>query len=136
MIVANKELEVQKKTSVVKSKSESVGVAEYPVYDAVTEAVEDMGDEALLKLINAQVRTNSMNTVRAAATGAPSRKTLEIEALSRIPLQEYQEAAGDGQALRLLIDKYVDVLKEEHSEKRSAMAAAAAEIGDDDEDDD
>jgi len=95
-----------KMTSVeVKSKSLTVGVAEYPIYDSSAEAVEDKGDEAIVALINAQVRTNAMNVVRNAAVARPSKKKLYKQARASISLEEYGEVIGDEDAIEALVER-------------------------------
>lgn len=36
----------------------------YKIYDVLSEAIDDLGEDATLSLINAQVKTNEMNRVR------------------------------------------------------------------------
>lgn len=91
--------------SEVKSKSSVVGVAEFPVYDSVAEAVEHIGEDAILKLVNTQVKTNVMNDIRAAATSKPSKKSLRNKAIASITMEEFQGVAGDEQRLQTLIEK-------------------------------
>jgi len=94
----------------VKSKQEVVGVAEFEVFDSVLEATDFLGETTTLSIINAQHRTNKMNVVRAAATGAPSKKALQVQALSIIPIEELQKVHGDPAALQVLLNTYVDKL--------------------------
>ena len=87
----------------VKSKSDVVGVARYPKYDNVAEAVDDMGETKLLDLVNAQVRTNAMNEVRNKAVGRPSKKKLLRKARASITPEEFIQVAGDEDAIDELI---------------------------------
>ena len=96
----------------VKSKSDVVGVAQYPEYDNVEEAVVDKGEVYILSLINAQARTNAMNTVRNAAVGRPSKKKLMRKARASITPQEFTEVAGDADAIDALVDAKVKELLE------------------------
>jgi len=119
---------MKKATSEVRSKSRVVATCEYEVFDSVAEAVEAKGEQSILNLINAQVRTNAMNLARAKATGKPSRKALEAEALSLITIEEFQACAGDQVELRNLINRKV-------AELEAKYAAGAPSIEEDDEDD-
>ena len=122
---------MQVKTKDVKSKGDVVGTAKYAEYDSTAEAVEAIGEKTCLGLINAQVRTNSMNAVRAEATGTPSEKALRKEALSLITMEEFQAAAGNPVALEELINRKVSDLKE----AREADAEEADDEGDEEIDD-
>lgn len=96
---------MQMKTKDVKSKTNSVGIAEYPAYDSTTEAVEDKGEDVVLSLINAQVRTNAMNLIRSNATGKVSKKALMQMALATLTVEDFASVAGDTIALQNLLDK-------------------------------
>ena len=89
----------------VKSKQDVVGVAQYPEYDNVAEAVEDQTEVSILSLINAQARTNAMNVVRNAAVGRPSKKKLLRKARASITVAEFQAVEGDADAIDALVDK-------------------------------
>lgn len=101
-------------TAEVKSKSTVVGVAKYPVYDNIDEALSHMGDAAIVGLVNAQVRTNALNAVRAGATGKPSKKALRTKAMTRITVEEFAECAGDETRIEaLLVSKEKEILEAE-----------------------
>jgi hypothetical protein len=85
--------------------------AEHNVYDSVSEATGSMGEKDLLELINAQVRTNAMNTVRAQYNTAPSKEALRRKARASITLDEFREVVGDEAKLEALIDKKVAALE-------------------------
>lgn len=68
----------------IQSKSQIVGVAEFEIYETVAEAVDHLGEEELLSLLNAQVKTNAMNKTRQAATVGPSKKALRAQATAEI----------------------------------------------------
>lgn len=95
----------------VKSQSKVVGTAEYPIYEAVQEALSDLGEEKVLALINAQVRTNTMNQVRAEATAKPSSKRLMSIAMSEITPEEFAQVAGDPTAMNALIESKMEEVK-------------------------
>jgi hypothetical protein len=105
--------------SEVKSKSKIVGTAEYPVYDEVQEALDTMGAEKLLSLINSQVRTNEMNSVRAEATTKPSNKRIMNLAFAEITPQEIADAGGDPVAINNLIERKMAEIKARLSENSS-----------------
>jgi hypothetical protein len=95
----------------VKSQSKVVGTAEYPIYEAIQEALTDVGEEKVLALINAQVRTNAMNQVRAEATAKPSSKRLMSIAMSEITPEEFAQVAGDPVAMNSLIESKMAEVK-------------------------
>lgn len=80
---------MQMQKAEVKSKSDIVGVAEYPIYDNVDEAVSDKGEQAILSLVNAQVRTNEMNSIRNKAVERPTKKKLLRAARASISPAEF-----------------------------------------------
>lgn len=123
------------RTNEVKSKSKVVGEAEYAVYDSVGEATEGIGESTVLALVNAQVRTNALNEVRAKATGKPSKKALQMEALASATVEELQAVAGDVSKLQELINRKVAVLEAEEAAAAPAGEAVAPTGEDDDEDD-
>lgn len=90
----------------VKSKSQVVGKALYPVFETASEAVDKLGEEALLVLLNSIVRTNAMNEVRAAATGKPSEKKLTDMAWAELDTEDITAAAQSGEpnAMQNLFD--------------------------------
>ncbi len=103
-----------------------IGMANFPVYDSVAEAIEKEGDEKCLEFINAQVRTNEMNRVRALARGGPSKGKLKNMAIAEIAPETWQEIAGDIAA----IDKAITEKMEEIA-ARMALAQPVA-VEDDD----
>jgi hypothetical protein len=95
------------KTVDVKSDGKVVGQASYPVFESVEDLTSNMPGTDLLKLVNAQVRTNKMNEVRAAAVGKPTNKTLMLQALSELSTEQLVECAGDKAKLQSLVDAKV-----------------------------
>jgi hypothetical protein len=116
--------------SEVKSKSKIVGTAQYPVYDNLQEAIDSMPEEKLLALINAQTRTNAMNSVRAEATTKPSTKKIMNLAFAEITPQEIADAGGDPVAVNVLIEGKMNEIK-----ARLAAQSSTEEDSDSDEDD-
>jgi len=127
---------MQKKTSEVKSKSQVVGIAEFPVYDSIEEALQDLGNEAVLTLVNTQAKTNAMNEVRAAATQKPSKARIKELAFQKITPDEFASVAGDQARINELIAKKEAEVEAELEAARARVAAAAQQAGDDEEDDD
>lgn len=112
----------------VRSKSQVVGTAEYQIYDSTTEAVDNLGEDVCTSLINAQVKTNSMNVVRGTATGKPSKTHIRNLALQDCSAEEWGEVAGDPAAIAALIErKMADV------EARLAAARPASEEEDEED---
>lgn len=111
----------------VKSKSKVVGTAEYPKYDSVQEGVDDIGAEGVLELINAQVRTNAMNSIRAQAVGKPSKTMLRKQAMGRISMEELQANAGNPDALEDLVLKYMAEIESELASAAPTEAEVQAE---------
>jgi hypothetical protein len=68
----------------VKSKSEVVGQAKFPVFVSTDEAVEYFGEAKTLELVNSQIKTNEMNEIRTAATKGPSKGKLRSQAQNEI----------------------------------------------------
>lgn len=97
----------------INGENKIVGTATYAVYDAVAEAVDGIGEEKTLELINAQVRTNEMNRVRGLARGGPSKKALEFKALERLTPEDFARVAGKPDAIRQLIDQKIEEIRAE-----------------------
>ena len=97
----------------VKAKSDVVGEAMIPAFDSVEEAINHpkhgLGEQRILDLINAQVKTNAMNDLRTAKTKGPTKGALRNTAFSEIMVEmaagEHQEVIGDEVALTVLIDR-------------------------------
>ena len=97
----------------VKAKSDVVGEAMFPAFDSVEEAINHpkhgLGEQRILDLINAQVKTNAMNDLRTAKTKGPTKGALRNTAFSEIMVEmaagEHQEVIGDEVALTVLIDR-------------------------------
>lgn len=94
---------------------ESVGLAEFPIYDAVDECVEAQGDAKTLELLNAQIRTNALNNLRALKRpgGAPSKTALRAKALPLISPDEWVAIAGDPVKIEAKILEKIDQIKAE-----------------------
>jgi hypothetical protein len=60
---------IKYETYKVESSGKEVGIARYPIYSSLKQAISEIGDNTCLKLVNAQVKTNELNRVRAANAG-------------------------------------------------------------------
>ena len=120
----------------VKAKSDVVGEARFPAFDSVDEAINNseygLGEQKVLELINAQVKTTAMNDLRTAKTKGPTKGALRNTAFSEIMVEmaagEHQEVIGDEVALTVLIDRRMGELEE-----RAKEALPVAEASDDDD---
>ena len=120
----------------VKAKSDVVGEARFPAFDSVDEAINNseygLGEQKVLELINAQVKTTAMNDLRTAKTKGPTKGALRNTAFSEIMVEmaagEHQEVIGDEVALTVLIDRRMAELEE-----RAKEALPVAEASDDDD---
>ena len=119
----------------VKSKSKTVGIAEYAVFDAISEAVEELGEAKVLELVNAQHRTNALNVIRGNAVGKPTKTAIQRQAMSEITPDEFGECAGDPQALDNLISSKVAVVEKRLAEEAEAAGEVAGEVDPVDDDD-
>ena len=121
----------------VKSKSNLLGIATCPIFDTLEEALTDsthgLGEAKILELLNAQIRTNAMNTLRTAKTKGPTKGWLKDEATAEVvaSIQDHPELIGDTPALQAAIAKKMD----EISERMKANAEAESTEDDGDEDD-
>lgn len=113
----------------VNGKSTKVADASYPEYETISEAVDTLGEDKALELINAQVRTNEMNRTRALyRPGEPSKTLLRSKALGRISGEEFMSCAGDVEKIEALIkDKMAEVELELKTQRASSAGADDAE---------
>lgn len=108
----------------VKSESVVVGDAKYCVFDSLDEACNHseygLGEQKVLDLINAQVKTNAMNDLRTAKTKGPTKGALRNTAFSEIMVEmtagDHQEVIGDEVALTSLIDRRISELEKRAKE--------------------
>ena len=125
----NQEVRIRSKNAQGVMESRVVGIATYPVFDSVDEAVGEIGEEKVRELINAQARTNEMNRVRGLnRPGGASKTLLRNKALARITAEEFVECAGDESAINALIEKHMEAVREE------LLAGQPVGVGADDED--
>ena len=121
----------------VSSEQKVIGTATFPQFETVDEAINHaehgLGEEKLLDILNSQIKTNSMNTLRTAMTKGPTKSALRSEAMSQIVQEitvegEHQSVIGNKDALDALISRRVAQLEAEAKE-----AASAAAVVDDEE---
>lgn len=136
-----------------KKVKKTVGVINVEQFENVGEAEQHLGSELCLEMVNVQWKTRKMNQLRQQATGQPSSKALQGEAIARIfqspELQKKMaEVQGDPTKIAALVQQVTDTIK---AEKKAQFAASAGALpaaggtggavtttaaGGDDEDDD
>jgi hypothetical protein len=119
---------METKTCAVKSQRKVVGQATYPQFDTVEEAISELTSDEILKLVNAQVKTNEMNRIRASVTGTVSKTQLREMAIARVTPDEFASAHGDREKMHSLL-----LAKE--AEIKAELAQAREEAGVEDDDD-
>lgn len=112
-----------------------VGIAKYAIYETSNEALNHptygLGETKLLELLNAQVKTNAMNVLRATATKGPTKSLLRAQALNDI-VQEiatgnHKDCIGNESALMALVERRM-------SEIEARIKAEAGVVVDSEED--
>lgn len=120
----------------VSSEQKVIGTATFPVYETVDEAINDgewgLGEEKLLDILNAQIKTNAMNILRTARTKGPTKSALRSEAMNEIVQEisngEHSGCIGNKDALDSLIARRVAEI-----ETRMKSELVADVVDDDDE---
>lgn len=121
---------MQNATADVKSDKVLVGEAKYPVYESTSEAAAAEGEDKLLGLLNAQIRTNAMNAIRQAANPSVSKIGIKLEVMTEMTTDKVLSFAGDKAALQ----EYVETEAERiYAERKAASPVAATTEPDDDE---
>lgn len=99
-------------------KDVKIATASYPEYESAGEALEAIGETKLLELVNAQVRTNELNRVRALHTNGPGKKAIEAKVDASWTMEDFQKfaatndpAAAMAAEKRLRIDRYTEEAK-------------------------
>ena len=103
----------------VSSEQKILGVARFPVFETVKEAVdhpdEGLGEEKLLDLLNAQIKTNAMNLLRTNKTKGPTKGALRSEAWNEICQEianrEHPDCLGNKKALDDLVEKRIIIIE-------------------------
>lgn len=104
-----------------------VATANFQLYDSVSEATSSLGEEKILKLINAQVRTNAMNEERARATGTPSEQSFKDQATTSLTAEEFMSVQQDVAKYRALIETKASALKAAYEANRPKVVASTDE---------
>ena len=117
--------DTQSVKSKVNDETVHIGDAHFPVYDSLEEAGAEEGEEKCLDMINAQVRTNEMNRIRALAKGGPSKNRLRNIAIQEITGDEWQEIACDDAKIQAKVAEKVREI-----EARMALAPEAVAVED------
>jgi hypothetical protein len=111
----------------VKSNQTVVGNATFPIYDSVQEAIEQEGEDKILKLVNSQNKTDAMNATRSAATSKPTHKRLMDEVLGNLEPEEIVQFAGDGPGMSKFLEEKVEALAAQYEAARQARLSGAEE---------
>lgn len=121
-------------TSEVKGEGKSLGDIEFPVFSTAQEAVDCLGEEQLLLLLNTQVKTTCMNNHRQQHSTKITKGKLREMAFARISAEEFAGAAQDPGAINALIAKKIQEVEAEVDEAKAKVAAASSpsEGGEDD----
>lgn len=113
----------------IDGENQVVAQATFPQYDSLDEAKDNEGEARCLEYINAQVRTNEMNRVRALKRGGPSKSRLRQLAISEIDAATWQQIAGDESLIEQAIQRKMVELEER---MKSQVIAGATEEDDED----
>ena len=115
----------------VRSNRAVVGTAKYLVYASTAEAVEHEGEEKLLGILNAQIRTNAMNAVRSLANPSVSKVSIRMEVMSGMSTEDVLAFAGNKAGLQEYVEAEADHL---YAERKHPVSVATD--GDDEADED
>jgi hypothetical protein len=122
-------------------KRELVGIADYNEYENLQEAITDLTEAEVLKLVNTQAKTNALNAVRASATQKPTKQALLMKAVQTMDPAELASLQGDPQKLTARLEQLAKDLEGKYEEDRRAQqremaAKAKSEAVDEDDEDD
>lgn len=128
-------------SSEVTGEKRHLGEAKFPIFETWEEVCNHpeygLGEEKGLDLLNAQVKTNAMNQLRASKTKGPTKSLLRTEAMTEIVSEitsgNHAEVIGNSMAINALVERRMKEI-----EQRMKAADEAANVGagtEDDEDD-
>ena len=126
----------------VSSESKVIGNTKYPIYETVDEILNHteygLGEQKLLDLINAQIKTNAMNTLRTARTKGPTKSALRSEAVNEIVSEiangDHAECIGNPDVLNALIERRMSQIEARMKEAADLqIAAVGSSTGEDEE---
>ena len=114
----------------VSSESKIIGHAKYPIADTLQEAIDHpdygVGEQKLLDLYNAQVKTNAMNTLRTNLTKGPTKSILRAEAINEIVQEiangEHPDCIGNKEVLDALITRRMTQIEERMTQDQDAVS--------------
>lgn len=99
---------VREKDENGKNVTKQIGQATFPVYESISEALEEHSEEAILTFINDQVRTIEMSRIRNLHRNGESKQALTLRALNvLITSGEIGNYAGDQAGLAKRLDEMV-----------------------------
>lgn len=115
--------------SPVSSDAKVIGSAKFPIFETLDEAVNDdthgFGEQRLLDIINAQVKTNAMNALRTERTKGPTKSALRGEAMNEIVSEiangEHSDVIGNREALESLTIRRMAQIEQRMEETREAL---------------
>ena len=113
-------------TSEVKGEGKSLGEIEFPIFASAQEAVDCLGEEQLLGLLNTQIKTTCMNEHRQAHSTKITKGKLREMAFARISAEEFAGAAQDPGAINALIAQKIQEVEAEVNEAKAKVAAASS----------
>ena len=119
-------------TKEVKSSSTTLGECEYPIYEALSEVVDALGEVQTLDLLNAQIKTNCMNAFRTARTKGPTKTQLQkiafTEIMEEVKAGQHEEVIGNEAAMEDLISRKCSEIE---VRMRANLVSGAADEDDD-----
>jgi len=104
----------------VRRDSKVVDTITVPVYESVSEACEEMGEDQILKRLNAQIKTDLVNTARSASLPKTSGKALRDKAYASVAANRTDELiACEGNELKInaLVDDEFENLKADAADR-------------------
>ena len=113
----------------VRRDSKVVDTITVPIYESVSEACEEQGEDKILARLNAQIKTDLVNTARAASLPKTSGKALRDKAYVSVASTRTDELIacdGDDAKITALIDDEFENLKADAAENLQAIEAAEA----------
>lgn len=108
-------------------KEVKVAEASYPEYESAGEALEAVGEPKLLEYVNAQIRTNELNRVRALYTNGPGKKALEVKADASFTAEDFMRFAQSGNPTQALADEKAARIAKFEAEAKAQLVGAGAE---------
>lgn len=108
-------------------KDVKIAEASYPEYDSSGECLEALGEAKLVELVNAQVRTNELNRVRALYTNGPGKKALEKRAADSITAEDFMNCAKTGNPTQAYADLVAQRYAQFEAEAKAQLAGTATE---------